>query len=265
MAKFVHSLSGGTHILAGAGGVQMVMLVRNKKETFTDFIAREAKAQSLSVVVNGSFIDLTRATQVLVHLGNSPLDPSDATPTGQVIQEGKLLSGISSPGKFSFAQDTCGKARYSAAQGNPPASACSAIGGIAPIVIDDLPYGDRNLYKQGVPAGAPTTGLVDAAYLPFLTQKSNTMFADVLKRGGDVGKTAIGYSNAKQCMLILSQSHGAAGLDANGIRTVFVGAKVSNAVFLDCSDSATLYFDGKFLVTPGPVKNEYLTVAVGFK
>ena len=60
-------------------------------------------------------------------------------------------------------------------------------------------------------------------------------------------------------------AHGAAGLDANGIRTIFIGAKISNAVFLDCSDSATLFFEGKFLVTPGPVKNQYLTVAVGFK
>ena len=50
-----------------------------------------------------------------------------------------LSGGTRSPGKFSFAQDTCGKTRYSAAQGNPPESACSAIGGIAPILIDDLP------------------------------------------------------------------------------------------------------------------------------
>lgn len=38
-----------------------------------------------------------------------------------------------------------------------------------------------------------------------------------------------------------------------------------NAVFLDGSDSATLYFDGKFIIRPGENKNEFLSVAVGFK
>ena len=54
-------------------------------------------------------------------------------------------------------------------------------------------------------------------------------------------------------------------MDANTIRAVFVGNGVRNAVFLDCSDSATLYYDGKFLVKPGVDKNEFLSVAIGFK
>jgi hypothetical protein len=45
MAFFAHRTGGGAHIVAGTGGVQMVMLVRNKKEYFTDFIARKAEAQ----------------------------------------------------------------------------------------------------------------------------------------------------------------------------------------------------------------------------
>ena len=49
------------------------------------------------------------------------------------------------------------------------------------------------------------------------------------------------------------------------MRTIFPNRRADNAVFLDCSDSATLYYDGKFLVKPGSHKNEYLTVAVGFK
>jgi exopolysaccharide biosynthesis protein len=55
------------------------------------------------------------------------------------------------------------------------------------------------------------------------------------------------------------------GADANRVRTAFGNHSVENAVFLDCSDSATLYYDGKFLVRPGARKNEFLTVAVGFK
>jgi hypothetical protein len=263
--RFVHTLSGVTHLVAAAGGVQMVMLVRRKREYFTDFIAREAKARGLKVVVNGSFVDLSFGSRVAVRWSSDPRDPSESTPTGEVIQEGKLLAGASSTGKFNFAQDTCGLDKFSAGMGNPSGAACAAIGGIAPIVIADVPYGAENRYKAGVPPGAPFTGDVDAKYMPFLEQKSNAMFAAILGRGKDVGKTAVGFSDSSQSLLVLSQENGTSGLDANGVRTLFVGAKMSNAVFLDCSDSATLYYDGKFEISPGAIKNEYLTVAVGFK
>jgi len=265
MSAFEHRLSGGTHIIAGVSGVQMTMLVRNRKEYFTDFIEREAKAKGLKVVINGSFIDLSFASSVAVRARSAALDASESTPVGQIIQDGKLLAGTSSTGKFNFSQDTCGLEKFSASLGNPPLSACSAVGGIAPIIIDGLSYGAQNAYKVGVPKGAPLTGDVDAKFKPFLTQKSNAMFATLLARGGTVGKTAIGYSNSKQTLFILSQADGVAGFDANGIRTILIGNNVSNAVFLDCSDSSTLYYNGKFLVRPGTDKNEFLTVAVGFK
>lgn len=91
------------------------------------------------------------------------------------------------------------------------------------------------------------------------------MFSKLLSLGGTIGKTAIGYSKSSGKMIILSQEDGKAGLDANGVRTIFLKNSVNNAVFLDCSDSATLYYDGKFLVQPNQNKNEFLTVAVGFK
>ena len=265
MSGFSQVLSKETYIVAGTGGVQMTMLVRDRREYFTDFIARQAKAKGLKVVLNGSYIDLAFGSAVAVRLGSSALDPAESMPTGQVIQDGRLLAGTSSSGKFNFSQDTCGVEKFSAGLGNPPTSACSAIGGIAPIVIDGLAYGAQNAYKAGVPAGAPLTGDVAAKFSPFLIQKSNAMFGKLLSLGNTVGKVAIGYSSSNQSLLILVQPHGKTGLDANAIRTVFIGNGVRNAVFLDCSDSATLYYDGKFLVKPGVDKNEFLSVAIGFK
>lgn len=265
MGSFAYSFSGGTHIVAGAGGIEMVMLVRSKRELFTDFIDREAKAQGLHAVVNGSFIDLSFAAKVSATVRSGPLDPADSAPVGQVIQSGKMLAGASSSGKFHFSQNTCGKNSFTAGLGNPPTTSCSAIGGIAPIVVAGMAYGAENKYKAGVPAGAPFTGDVDAKFLPFLFQKSNAMYAGVLARGGLVGKTAVGFSDSAQSLLVLSQEDGASGFDANGIRTLMLGAKMTNAVFLDCSDSATLHYGGKFLVKPGPAKDRFLTIAVGFR
>ena len=265
MAVFKYSNSGATHMVAGTGNVQMVMIARTAKEFFTTFIEREAKANGFKAVVNGSYVDLSFVSKVAVKSNDEPLDASDSQPVGRVIQNGKLLAGSSSTGKFYFSQNVCGIDKFTSGPGDPPSSSCAAIGGVAPIIVDGLPYGTTNTYSAAVPAGAPLTGDVDAKYRGNLLQKSNAMFTQILARGPSVGKMAIGYSTSKQTVLILGQADGASGLDAEGMRSIFIGTKVDNAVFLDCSDSATLWYDGKFLISPGQDKNEFLTVAVGFK
>lgn len=153
MSGFSQKFANETYIVAGAGGVQMTMLVRDRREYFTDFIERQAKAKGLKVVLNGSYIDLAFGSAVAVRLGSSALDPAESMPTGQVIQDGALLAGTSSSGKFNFSQDTCGVAKFSASLGNPPAPACSAIGGIAPIIIDGLAYVHKMPTKPRCPLG----------------------------------------------------------------------------------------------------------------
>lgn len=266
MTKFAYSTDKGVHIVEAIDGTpEMIMLVRTSRMMFTDFIEAQAKARSLQVVVNGSFVNLTFAAKVRSFVGTDALDP-EAEPIGKVIQNEKELAGTASPEKFYFSQGTCnGPADFSAGMGDPGGSSCSAIGGLAPIVVDGLPYGTRNLYAAGVPAGAPPTGDVSAKYKPFLTQKSNRMFVDILGGGAIAGKTAIGYSRKLARFVIAVQQNGVTGQDAEGIRTVFTDRKVENAVFLDCSTSSTLYLRGKFYAKPSPDKNEFLTVAVGFR
>jgi exopolysaccharide biosynthesis protein len=91
-----------------------------------------------------------------------------------------------------------------------------------------------------------------------------TNFSHVVKRETHI---ITGIGGVQMLMLVrrMAEEHGRSGFNANGVRAIFVENRVSNAVFLDCSDSATLYYDGKFLIKPGVDKNEFLTVAVGFK
>lgn len=266
MAFFAHRAGGGAHVVAGFGGVQMVMLVRNKKEYFTDFIAREAQAKDLKLVINGSFTGLSLLTKMQVYTpGADPLDPSETEVRGRVVQKGQIMTGESSTEKFRLSQDHCGDESFSVDMGNPIAEACAAIGGIAPILVNGLPHGVRNLYKRGVPAGAPEKGPVGAKYLPFLIQKNNDMYRTLQSRGPFSGNTAVGYSSSTKKTLIIVQQDGQAGIDADEFRSVFQDNAIDNAVFFDGSDSSTLFYDGKFLSSPGPAKNAFLTVAVGFK
>jgi len=265
MTVFKHKLIQNIHLSTATSGVQMVMLVRSGKEYFTDFIEREAKSQKLRLVVNGSFIDLSATASFKVKVFGGPLTANESLTLGRVIQDGRLLDGTEEEGKFYFSQNDYGAEKFSAGSGVAPASSCSAIGGLAPIIVDGLAYGAQNLYKLGVPDDAPLTGDVSSTHAPHLVQKSNAMFKDILARGLTVGKTAIGYNNLKKSLLVVSQAHGVEGISAERVQQLFTGHGADSAVFLDCSDSATLYFDGEFKVSPGKDKNEFLKVAVGFK
>jgi hypothetical protein len=266
MAFFAHRVGGGAHVVAGYGGVQMVMLVRSKKEYFTDFITREAKEKNLKLVINGSFSDLGLLNQIWTYsAGNSALDASLVTPVGQVIQKGKVLAGKSEVQKFQLSQGECDDETFSVGKGNPNANACAAIGGVAPILVGGFPHGVGNLYKPGVPAGAPLENEVAPKFMPFLVQKNNAMYKYFQSQGPYLGKTAIGYSSSTKTTLIIVQHDGDPGLTADEFRSVYQSNDVDNAVFLDGSTSSTLYYDGNFLVRPSQNKNEYLTVAIGFK
>jgi exopolysaccharide biosynthesis protein len=257
---------GPAHIIAAAHGVQMVMLVRTAKELFTEFVEREAKKQGLKMVINGSFTGVSYAAQVMGATSGGTQDASESLPVGLVIQEGRVVEGSNSIGKYHFSQNVCGVERFSAGLGNSPASSCAAIGGVAPIVSNGLSYGTFNAYKAGAPAGLPTSDRVDPKDWKYLTQKSNAMFIELLKRGKTVGTTAVGYSSQSGCLMVIVQRHGdPRGFDVNHYRDIFVHEKMDNAVFLDGSTSSTLFYDGKFLVEPSHSKNQFLTVAVGFK
>lgn len=266
MATFKKKKVGAEYVVEATGKLQMVVLTRTSKELFTDFIDREAKRQGLAVVVNASFTDLSLWNAVSVAIFDDPLDPSESKPVGIVVEEGKQIAGSPSTGKFYFSQNVCGMDRFSSGQGDPPLSSCAAVGGLAPIVVDGLPYGTINTYSSGVPPGAPLKGDVDPKYKKYLLQKSNAMFTQLLGRGASVGKVAVGYSSSKQKLLLVVQADDdAAGIDVEKVRTMFTIEAMDNAVFMDCSNSVTLWYDGKFEVKPSKHKDEYLDVAVGFK
>ena len=267
MAVFSKTKVGSLFVVEATGNLQMVALTRTRKELFTTFIDREAKSQNLKVAINASFTDLPGyLDRVHVMVSDDPLDPSESKPVGEVIEGGKQIAGSSSSGKFYFSQNTCGLDRFSSGQGDPPSSSCAAVGGLAPIVVDGLPYGTTNMYSTGAPPGAPATGDVDPKYQKFLVQKSNAMFTELQGKGATVGKVAVGYSSAKQKLKLVIEADGdAKGIDAEKVRTMFTIDSMDNAVFMDCSNSATLWFDGSFEVRPSSHKDDYLDVAVGFK
>ena len=139
---------------------RMQPLIRNKRTTFTDFLAGDADAKKCKVIVNGNFYGLDTSGKISVARGN-PDDPSDTEIQGQIIMAGKVVAGDLRPLSFWFGQVTAPSYEwkpepwvYTAGKGDPPAekSTLAALGGIGPLLIGQLRYGTGNNIRAARPA-----------------------------------------------------------------------------------------------------------------
>jgi hypothetical protein len=300
---FWRDVSNAYGVLQHDGSLQYVLLdykykmrplVRNVKSTFTQFLASDVHAKACKVIVNGTLYSLTNSGKFSVMLGR-PDDPSDTTTQGLMVENGKVVAGDSRPKSFWFGQvinpnpspapaaskpgrksAKKGPAKpdpwpwtYKVGNGDPPLtpSTLGAIGGVAPLIINTLPYGTENRYKSGAPPKAikPSTGEPSPEARPYLIQRSNATFTDVNNRPPATGKTILAYCSAKRTILIAVQPDGAGPGETHASITAALAQQgFDAAVFLDGSDSATLVLDGKVVVAPGDRKNETIDVGVGF-
>lgn len=110
------------------------------------------------------------------------------------------------------------------------------------------------------------TGPPGAAVRDSLTQRNNQTFASVEQRGATTGKTIIAYHLHEQALLVGVQQDGRTpGQTYAAIRNGLITAGFSDAVFLDGSDSALMWFRGHSIISPGDNKDELMTVGLGFR
>jgi hypothetical protein len=121
----------------------MKTLVRTKTEKLTDMLKREATG--MKVVISGPMYGLSLTGYVTAGIGGpkAPLNPSDTTTKGEVIESGKIVTGISQPERFYFAKIPLPTSKppfwgYVAGYGDPPSFSSSAIGGVGPLIVRRL-------------------------------------------------------------------------------------------------------------------------------
>ncbi len=248
-------------------------LVRNTNTTFTQFISSDARAKRCKVVVNGNFYDITFSAKFAVLRGR-PDTPTDTIIQGQIVEGGKVVAGDSRPLSFSFGQimtptKDAWPWTFAAGKGDPPGGPTvpAAIGGVEPLIVNTLPFGSENRYKQGAPPKLPEPlrGEPPPESRAYLIQRSNAAFQSASALPPTTGKTILAYCTAKRTLLIAVQQHGAGpGQTHSAITDALAQQGFEVAVFLDGSDSATMFVDGSLVVTPGDRKNETIDVGVGF-
>jgi hypothetical protein len=259
----------------------MRIIRRTAEELFSDTVSREVAAGNLLVAVNGNMFDLSRSGQIDVAWGHDPVPAGATSPIGQVVTSGRVVSGSSQPDRFYVAYAAAWAAplplvrtapAFRFGQGDPPTgtgagagAAEVALGGMGPIIVNGLPFGVGNLYRSGVPAGAPTTGPVPSTHLPYLVQRNNNHYASFLRRGASVGKVAVAINRSEDMLVVLVQSSGArSGMDLDGLRDRLLALGCNDAVFGDGSDSALLVVGGTTMIAQGDDKEEATTIGLGF-
>lgn len=257
---------------------------RGSGEKFTDAAKKADTSKDSETVVNTNLYESTTTAPSGIF---SPADASDYRAQGEVVQGGSKIGGRSSPETFNvawtqarpqqLADERNDKARASIAppnpsdawqfgRGDPPKTADVAFGGALPVIINGLPYGNRNEYVAGAPTTLPAKGDPGAGNEKLLTQRSNAGFADQEARGSQLGKVVMGVNRDVNLLVIVVEQHGASpGLNLSDIRNSFVQMGVKDAVAWDGSDSATLVRDATVVSSPGRMKDNTIPFGIGFR
>lgn len=268
--SIAHFNDGDLQYVAGFG-LEMGLVRRTAEEFFADTVRREIGSRSYKIVINGNQWDATNSGITDALFGNDPVPAGETTPLGHLVSGGVRVGGNPEPNRFFISFNGPAQvpnsfiSSYSIGQGNPPLQV-AGMGGLGPIIIDRLPFGQGNLYRAGVPAGAPAMGEPGPEFRPFLTQRNNNTYIAMAARGAAVGKVALAFNRANDVMIALVQPDQAAtGITMDRLRNKLVSVGTDDAVFLDGSDSALLVIDGTFHISQNEEKDELTTAGLGFR
>jgi hypothetical protein len=264
----------GMHYMLLDTSFTMLPLIRNDSDkTFSQFLLSDANAQKCKIAINGGFFGLGMGSKSRLARGHV-LAPDDVDVEGQVVQAGKVIVGDSRPDSFWFGQlSLCANGptgrRFIGGKGDPPKESrvVAAIGGLGPLIVEDLPYGVGNKYKPGAPASVeePAEGEPSKIAKRYMIQRNNKTFIKQNEHSAETGKAILAYCVERERLLVALQENGATpGMKVSGLALGLANLGFDDAVFLDGSDSATLMVDGKMVVTPGERKDNAIVVGVGF-
>ena len=245
----------GVHIVEVRGGTPSA-LARSSSQSFTDAARAADRPGSHEVTINTNLFNGG-------YRFFGPGDPSGHPAEGLVISGGRRIGGTSSPSTFYAAYnqgagDASSGGTWSFGQGDPSTASTVAFGGGKPLIVNGLPYGERNTYSASAPAGAslPAVGDPGLANRQHLTQRSNAGFTALQAEGVGVGIPIIGYDADHDVLfLIVQQSGNSDGADITQLRDELIRRGVDSALAFDGSDSATLVQDSTVVVKPAFHKN----------
>jgi hypothetical protein len=238
---------------------RMQIIYRTEKELFTDTVTKAFKKMPFACAINCIQYSVTATGVASVFFGQ-PIAPGETTPDGQLVVQGKVIGGRSAPRMFYLVNSVVGG--YDFGQGDPPTSAACGVGGVGPMIINDLPYGVGNRCR--LPAVCPPSGPIAAGLTQYVQQRNNATYWAQENKAAPVGKTIVATNKSEGRLLVIVQANGVSGLKFDQIKETLLGSGCDNAIFFDGSDSSMLNVRGAFEIRPGARKDATNTVGLAF-
>lgn len=269
------------------GKIDIYPLIRTKEELFSTTVINSYKEiikqltdpktkisrKADIYIINANWYNVSYSGIIDAQNGEDPVPAYETTNLGLIYKNGEINSGTSAKDGYfiSFRREIMLKENdirlsFKMGIGNPVGKEfpTAAFGDIGPLIINNLPYGSTNLYKEGTSNKAPLIGEPPAELKKYLTRRSSKKFAQFATKDRDEGyikgKTCLGICESK--IIIAVQQDGLKGPSLDGIRDYFLKHSCQYAAFFDGSDSAMLFENGKFKIKMGEDKNELCTAGI---
>lgn len=180
---------------------------------------------------------------------------------GITYHHGENLGGSSQPDWYFIAQDRNGN--YTFGLGDPPPNSWNAVGGGRQLIINGMPYGEENKYRDGAPSGLPEKGAVPADKWKYLIQKSANYFPqqNIVSKG----KMIVAHNSTSDEIAIVGQEDGAdGGMLLSTLRDILISYGFDNALSFDGSDSSMLIKNKEVIIDNGNIKDKMTNSGITF-
>lgn len=265
MGIATYKKEGDYHVFICKAKVRLTPIIREEEELFSETVLRSQKAAKFTLCINGSWYGSTKDGIVDAFVGNDPV------PAKETINEGIALRGDGKPlGRSSPLMPYIAQKRdYSFEMGigdpSPNKGHFTGIGGLCPLIINGLKYGETNLYNREL-RGAVLNGEPKEAHKPFLIQRSSSRYAALLNNTDKTaGRAGIGFTPTNDLIIIVQEHGTGGGTTFDQFRDLFISKGCKNACAVDGSDSVFLWYGGKVLFKAGNFKNLTQVTGIGIR
>lgn len=169
--------------------------------------------------------------------------------------------GLSSPGLWSISQTQ--DYRWIPKLGDPTIEHYTGIGGLCPLIINKLPYGEINAYSRSNLKDPVLSGEPKSEHKPYLIQRSSKKFHD-LNLAKNSGKVGFGIKSNGNVVIFLEENS-TAKMSYYEFRNLFVAEGCIHAFACDGSDSVFLFLNKRWKVTAAFHKDNTQTSGIGFR
>ena len=147
--------------------------------------------------------------------------------------------------------------------GDPTTEYYTGIGGLCPLIVNGLAYGEVNVYNKKDLTNPILSGEPKPEHKPYLFQRSSRKFHD-LNIASNAGKVGFGIK-ANGNVVIFLEENITAKMNYYAFRNLFIHERCMHAFACDGSDSVFLHLNKRWRVRAAVHKDNTQTSGIGFR